>query len=90
MISFLFRDKSGKLVALGKLRIIALIAALTDFMENAGIFFLVIRYPDRMDTLAIATSAVTGIKFILYLITFILILLGVVYRIYSCLLKKVS
>lgn len=83
MISFLFRDQSGQLVVLGKLRLVAFLAGFTDFMENAGIFILVTLYPERLDTLASATSVITGIKSIFYLMTFTLMILGVVYRIYS-------
>lgn len=82
MIAYLFKNASGETVLLGKFRHVALVASVTDFLENSGIFTMVVLYPERLDIIAGATGILTAVKFVLYLLTFLLILAGIAYRLY--------
>jgi len=74
MITFLFRNRRSAL----RLRWAALFAALSDYVENIGIFFLVLCYPARIDPLATLTGIVTAVKSFLYFIMLLTIVAGIV------------
>lgn len=76
MISLLFRDFAVERRIVGYLPLIPLFASLCDYLENSGIFALLIAYPERLDAMASLTGMVTLLKGMLYGVTVLIMIAG--------------
>lgn len=71
-----------------KLSLLPFAAMMADYLENIGIFFLIMMFPARLDWLAVLTNYFTVAKFMLTFGILILLLISVVKLIWNRLQKN--
>ena len=73
-LGLLLKSNIGKESPLRFGLLMPVIYMLLDWTENIGITLMLINYPQRLDTVAVATGLVTSIKKVFVLLTLILFL----------------